>query len=181
MCCSQPKFDGRSALLLWSSWSIILYLTGPPRRVSYNVPWMRSMDDCHENCTSLLCSVENLAKRAEKQSSLLYLHLSNTPFFFFPKRCSSSSAILVTKTCFSSASQSPARRLFFFQRKGSALYLAVHNSTVTWRGTVYMAVSCCEVHVRNNTSLRKGHSRERFVFQCMHFKLLYSGVLCFFS
>lgn len=39
------------------------------------------MDDCHENCTSLLCSPKNLATRAEKQSSLLYLHLSNTPLF----------------------------------------------------------------------------------------------------
>lgn len=37
------------------------------------------MDDCHENCTSLLCSLKNLATRAEKRSSVLYLHLSNTP------------------------------------------------------------------------------------------------------
>lgn len=39
------------------------------------------VDKCHENCTSLLCSLKNLATRDEKQSSLLYLHVSNTPFF----------------------------------------------------------------------------------------------------
>lgn len=42
------------------------------------------VDKCHENCTSLLCSLKNLAMRDEKQSSLLYLHVSNTPFFTFP-------------------------------------------------------------------------------------------------
>lgn len=123
------------------------------------------MDDCHENCTSLLSSVQNLAKSAEKQSSLLYLHLSNTPFFSFPDVALPPSAILVTKTCFSSASQSSAGRLFFFQRKGSALYLGDHNSTVTCGGSVYMAASCCQVHVRNNISLLKGHSRDWFAFR----------------
>lgn len=44
-------------------------------------PWTTATQ---RNCTSLLCSAKSLAKRDEKQPRLLYLHLSNTPFFSLP-------------------------------------------------------------------------------------------------
>lgn len=89
------------------------------------------------------CAPLKFWRQGLRNSPLFPICISLILLFFFPRRCSSSSAILVTKTCFSSASQSPARRLFFFGRKGSVLYLRDHNSTVTWRGTVFKAASCC--------------------------------------
>lgn len=109
--------------------------------------------------------------------------LRNTPVFsFFFSRCfSSSSSILVTKTCLSSASQSPACRLFFFERKGSGLYLRDHNFTMMWRGTAYMVASCCLMNVRNSILLRKGHSKDSIVLRppkCFRVALLESSTLC---
>lgn len=66
------------------------------------------------------------------------------PFFSFPRRCSSSSAISVTKACFSSASQSAARRLFFFWRKGSALYLEIITPQWNCVYSGFLLLGACE-------------------------------------
>lgn len=55
----------------------------PGGSASMSIGWA-PMDKCHENCTRSLCCVKILARRAEKESKLLYSHLTNTPFFSFP-------------------------------------------------------------------------------------------------
>lgn len=72
------------------------------------------MDDCHKNCTSLLCCLKNLAASAEKHSSLLYLHLSHSSLVLFSSCPSCSSAIFGHQNRLFVCIQPPVSQLFFF-------------------------------------------------------------------
>lgn len=97
------------------------------------------MDDCHKNCTSLLCWLKNLAASSEKHSTRLYLHLSHST----PCCPSCSSAILVTKTGFSSASNLQQVNYFSFTKNDLPLISKI--ITLQWREgrALYTVASCC--------------------------------------
>ena len=80
--CKQPKFDGISAALTlvfmkYYSRSNRTSQEGQLRCALDAIPWTTATKIAQVCCTLL----KSLATGAEKQSSLLYLHLSNTPLF----------------------------------------------------------------------------------------------------
>lgn len=141
-------------------------------------PWTTAT----KNCTSLLCSVENLAKRAEKQSSFLCLHLSNTPFFLFPDVALPPLLFWSPKHAFRLHPNLQPADYYSFGEKDLPFISEI--ITLQWRagelciwqlpaGRCMWGITAHSGKVIPETGLYSE-------LQCMQLKLLYSGVLCYF-
>lgn len=174
---SVDVWRGKSTLA-FTLLSIFFQLTGPPRRVSSSVfPWKTATNIAQD----LLCCLKNLAASAEKQSSLLCLHLS-TLFFSFPDVALAPLLFWSPKHAFR-LHPDLQRASYFSLRKKGLPFISEIITQQQHEGRLLIRWLPDSRHMYEGML----HSR-KFISEnglpldrhCVQLKLLYSGVLCYF-